>query len=213
MYDLYSTVGTIENPLKLKNQHQDTELSKKFAAKSKLYIHRPLLQKCTKNNNGEDGFAFDKAHEDRASYVANILSNPNLTPIEIKVAIAIHNILEGSWDGNVFICTSNKLNIENCGEDGLIYIGKNGDWALLEETPLHQLLLKIYGIKISTDVLNRTLARLDSFHYINLTAVIPENGHIECKQRSIKPRAYFKHIALNEMMAYKNLVNTWVKVK
>ncbi len=211
MNNRYSIVGTETNPLKLKNQHQNTELAQKFAAQGKLYIHRPLLQACTKNNNGEGGFAFDKAAEESFSYVANILSNPNLTPTETKVAIALHNILVGG--GMAFICTSNKLKTKNCGEDGIIYIGKSGDWVPLEETPLHQLLFKKYRIKVSTDVLNKILARLDSFHYINITPVIPENSYVECEDRIIKPRAYYKHIALNEMMDYKKLVNVWVKEK
>jgi len=212
MNNLDSMIGTKENPLKLKNQHQNTELAKKFAAQGKHYIHRPLLQACTKNNNGEGGFAFDKAHEENFdNYVANILSNPNLTPTETKIAIALQNKLF-ACDGTVFICTSNKLDTESFGDDGIICIGKNDEYAFVEKMPLHQLLSKEYGIKVNTDVLNKTLGRLDSFHYINLTPVILENGYIKCKERAEKPRAYLKHIALNDMMESKSLVNAWIKI-
>ena len=59
--------------------------------------------------------------------------------------------------------------------------------------------------------MNKVLARLDSFHYINVTPVTMANSKLaKPEQKPSKNKAYLKLIEINEMMDTKNLTNIWI---
>ena len=205
--------GSDENPIILKNKHQDTKLSQDYAKKGKVYIHRPLLQKYTKNNNGEKSFSFDKAPNRFDSFTNNVISNPNLKPIEIKVALALFHILDeiSSGEGLVFICSTNKLTYQYYGEDNLMIHFSNLEFADIELTPLYKLVSKKLNTIITNDSLNKILITLDSFHYINVTPITYQNSQLGISDKSLKKqKAYLKFIEINDMMNSKCLQKSWI---
>lgn len=205
--------GSVDNPIVLKNKHQNTKLTQKHLKNSKIYIHRPLLQKYTKNNNGEKGFSFDKAPDSFESFTNNVISNPNLKPIDIKVALGLFNILDqiNAGEGVVFICSTNELVYQYYGEDNLEVHFTNMHTADIELTPLHELISKKLNSKISNDSLNKVLIRLDSFHYINVTPITYQNSELGINDKSLKKgKAYLKFIEINDMMNSKCLEKIWI---
>ncbi|MDN3488419.1 MULTISPECIES: hypothetical protein [unclassified Pseudoalteromonas] len=168
--------GSFDNPITIKNKHQNSKLSKEYRARDETYIHRLLLQSSTKNNNG-DIFAFDKAPEGDEHFALNVISNPNLQPLDIKIALALFEILE--WrhkgDGMVYLCTSKELDLENYGEFGEDIVFSDGFEREIDPIPLAEQLSALFKNSISTEALNKVLSRLDSFHYINVTPVTMAN--------------------------------------
>ncbi len=204
--------GSFDNPIIIKNKHQNIELSKEYARRGELYIHRTFLQKSTKHNYGDE-FAFDKAPEGYEHFVLNVISNPNLQPLDIKIALALFEILEWrhSGEGKVYLCTSKELDLENYGELGEDIVFSDGFEREIDPTPLTEQLYKLFKTLVSTDILNKVLARLDSFHYINVTPVTMANSKLAKPElKTSKSKAYLKLIEINEMMDTKNLTNIWV---
>ncbi|WP_283708919.1 hypothetical protein [Pseudoalteromonas prydzensis] len=204
--------GSFDNPIIIKNKHQNIELSKEFARRGELYIHRTFLQKSTKHNYGDE-FAFDKAPEGDEHFALNVISNPNLQPLDIKIALALFEILE--WrhkaEGMVYLCTSKELDLENYGEFGEDIVFSDGFEREIDPIPLADQLSALFKTSISTDALNKVLNRLDSFHYINVTPVTMANSKLaKPEQKTSKSKAYLKLIEINEMMDTKNLTNIWV---
>lgn len=204
--------GSFDNPIIIKNKHQNIELSKEYARRGELYIHRTFLQKSTKHNYGDE-FAFDKAPEGYEHFVLNVISNPNLQPLDIRIALALFEILEWrhSGEGKVYLCTSKELDLENYGELGEDIVFSDGFEREIDPTPLTEQLYKLFKTLVSTDILNKVLARLDSFHYINVTPVTMANSKLAKPElKTSKSKAYLKLIEINEMMDTKNLTNIWV---
>lgn len=216
-------LGSAENPIILKNKHQDTE-SEKYYARHKngeVYIHRPLLQIHTKNNHELDKddpesglFAFHKLRDDQDCFTKNVISNPHLQPLEIKVLLALNELFqEHSSCEVVYICSSNKVNLDNFGDDYGFWIAEGNTETLVEvnNVPLYQLLGKALNTIISNEKLNKILIRLDSFHYISVTPVTFENSKLGISQKHNRnQRAYLKIIQINELMNFKNLTNIWL---
>ena len=204
--------GSCDNPITIKNKHQNSKLSKEYRARDETYIHRPLLQSSTKNNNG-DVFAFDKAPEGDEHFALNVISNPNLQPLDIKIALALFEILEWrhSGEGKVYLCTSKELDLENYGEFGEDIVFSDGFEREIDPIPLAEQLSALFKNSISTEALNKVLSRLDSFHYINVTPVTMANSKLaKPEQKTSRSKAYLKLIEINEMMDTKNLTNIWV---
>ena len=204
--------GSFDNPITIKNKHQNSKLSKEYSARGEAYIHRPLLQSSTKNNNGDE-FAFDKAPEGDEHFALNVISNPNLQPLDIKIALALFEILE--WrhkaEGMVYLCTSKELDLENYGEFGEDIVFSDGFEREIDPIPLAEQLSALFKNSISTEALNKVLSRLDSFHYINVTPVTMANSKLaKPEQKTSRSKAYLKLIEINEMMDTKNLTNIWV---
>lgn len=204
--------GSFDNPIMIKNKHQNIELSKEYARRGELYIHRPFLQKSTKHNNGDE-FAFDKAPEGDEHFVLNVISNPNLQPLDIKIALALFELLDwrNNGEGMVYLCTSKEIDLENYGELGGDIVFSDGFVREIEPTPLTKQLSNLFKTSVSNDILNKVLTRLDSFHYINVTPVTMSNSKLtKPEQKTSKSKAYLKLIEINEMMDTKNLTNIWV---
>jgi hypothetical protein len=208
-----TNIGSLDNPVYLKNKHQNSKLSKEYMSRGEVYVHRPLLQRCTKHNNGDE-FAFDKAPEGYEQYTSNVISNPNLQPLDIKVALALFEMLDwrNNDEGKVYICTTKELDLESYGDYGQEINFSDGYEREIVEMPLTEQLAKLFNISISTDVLNKVLTRLDSFHYISVTPVSMANSKLgKSTSESKKIKAYLKLIEINDMMDSKNLTNIWVK--
>lgn len=216
-------LGSTKNPIVLKNKHQDIE-SEKYYARHKngeMYIHRPLLQTHTINNHELDNddpesglFAFHKLRDDQYCFTKNVISNPHLQPLEVKILLALYEIFQGYFCYEmVFICSTNKINLDNFGDDCGFWIAEGNTKSLVEvnDVPLYKLLGKALNINISNEKLNKILIRLDSFHYISVTPVIFENSKLGISQKHNKnQRAYLKIIQINELMDSKNLTNIWL---
>lgn len=216
-------LGSAKNPIVLKNKHQDTE-SEKYYARHKngdMYIHRPLLQMHTKNNHELDNddpesglFAFHKLRDDLDCFTKNVISNPHLQPLEVKILLALYELFqEYSCYEMVFTCSNNEVNLDNFGDDYGFWVAEGNTESLVEvnNVPLYKLLGKALNISISNEKLNKILIRLDSFHYISITPVTFENSKLGISQKHNKnQRAYLKIIQINELMDSKNLTNIWL---
>ena len=221
-------LGSYDNPIILKNKHQDIESEKYTSRHSSngVYVHRLLLQLHTGNNHEIDEddsssgvFAFHKLATQENCYIKNVISNPYLQPLEMKVAIALFNISEDDLEDDkfVYICTSKKINIDNYGDDdddGCIWMENyksESFFSGINQTPLFKKLEKAFNIRVSNEKLNKILIRLDSFHYISVTPVTFENSKLSIIQKHNKnQRAYLKIIQINELMDSKNLTDIWL---
>jgi hypothetical protein len=218
--------GSHENPIILKNKHQDTSLEKQYDLKGKTYIHRPLLQLYTKHNTDlksdlgsyfsfhkvTDATDYDEAH----TFFHNVISNPNLKPIEIKIVLALYKIGYDSSileDGKVvYCCTTKNINLDNYGDNFEVSFEGRGEkfGVEIDPTPLTDKLSALLNIKVTNDTLNKTLARLDDFHYINVTPVCKENSLLYKDETPLnKIKSYLKLIEINELMQSKNLSKSW----
>ncbi|MBH0029212.1 hypothetical protein I6F53_19850 [Pseudoalteromonas sp. SWN29] len=216
-------LGSTKNPIVLKNKHQDIE-SEKYYARHKngeMYIHRPLLQTHTINNHERDNddpesglFAFHKLRDDQDCFTKNVISNPHLQPLEVKILLALYELFQGYFCYEmVFTCSTNEINLDNFGDDYGFWIAEGNTESLVEvnDVPLYKLLGKTLNTSISSEKLNKILIRLDSFHYISVTPVTFENSKLGISQKHNKnQRAYLKIIQINELMDSKNLTNIWL---
>lgn len=216
-------LGSAENPIVLKNKHQDIG-SEKYYAKHKngeMYIHRPLLQTHTINNHERDNddpesglFAFHKLRDDQDCFTKNVISNPHLQPLEVKILLALNEFFQDHWSYEmVYICSSNMINLDNFGDDEGFSIAEGNTESLVEvnDVPLYILLGNALNTSISNEKLNKILIRLDSFHYISVTPVTFENSKLGISQKHNKnQRAYLKVIQINELMGSKNLTDIWL---
>ncbi len=209
-----------ENPLKLKKRNQNSELERANSKDGKTYFHRKLLQLSTRpnintrNNEEPAQFTFLKLKDQSEDcFALNLVSNPNLKPIEIKIALGIHNIIkrDSPYDTKcVFICTTKNVRHDKLGEDGFVVTSLNGDGTEVYPTALHEALTNLLNIQISNGILNKALKRLDSFHYFNVTPLTPDNFQSGTTNKKIERRAYYKHIEVNQHMCSKNLSNYWL---
>lgn len=216
-------LGSTKNPIVLKNKHQDIE-SEKYYARHKngeMYIHRPLLQTHTINNHELDNddpesglFAFHKLRDDQDCFTKNVISNPHLQPLEVKILLALNEFFQEHCSYEmVYICSSNIINLDNFGDDEGFWVAEGNTESLVEvnEVPLYKLLGKALNTNISNEKLNKILIRLDSFHYISVTPVTFENSKRGISQKHDQnQRAYLKIIQINELMDSKNLTDIWL---
>lgn len=209
-----------ENPLKLKKKHQNSELERVKSNNGETYFHRELLQLSTKPNvntrNTEEPaqFSFLKLKDQSEDcFALNLVSNPNLKPIEIKIALGIYEIVnseDAQEHGLVFICTTKKLNPESISEHDFIFTdGRYFGFADIIIKPLYELLTELLNTQISNAILNKALKRLDSFHYFSVTPLTPDNFRSNITNK-VEHRAYYKHIEVNQHMCRKNLSNYWL---
>ncbi|MEO2282096.1 hypothetical protein [Pseudoalteromonas pernae] len=208
-----TNTGSLDNPVYIKNKHQNSLKQREYDLSGKRYLHRPLLQKHTKNNSGEHkSFSFDKAPDGYEQFTLNVISNPHLQPREVKVALALFEILDWrmTQEGKVFICTTKNLNLDNYGDDGRDIYFNDGLFREIETTPLCEIISKTLKLRLSNDGLNKVLTRLDSFHYINISPVCYSNSKLgRLEQVTDSTRTYLKLIEINDMMDKKTLLRTW----
>lgn len=212
-----------ENPLKLKKKHQNSELERIKSKNGEKYFHRELLQLSTKPNvntrNTEEPtqFSFLKLKDQSEDcFALNLVSNPNLKPIEIKIALGILNIIkrDSPYDTDyVFICTTKNVRHEKLGEEGFVITSLDGDSSEVYPTALHEALSNLLNIKISNELLNKALKRLDSFHYFNVTPLTSDNLNSDKTNKNVEHRAYYKHIEVNQHMCSKNISSYWTRTK
>ncbi|MBH0051961.1 MULTISPECIES: hypothetical protein [unclassified Pseudoalteromonas] len=204
--------GSSENPILIKNKHQNNSLSKEYATRGEEYVHRPLLQMHTKNNNGENAFAFDKAPEGYEFFTPNVITNPNLQLLDIKVALSLFELLDwrDNGEGIVYPCTSEDFDLESYGELGEYIHSTDGQMIDIDPTPLYEHLSVILNTTVNNNELNKALARLDSFHYINLTPINEENSKLYKKNRYLSSNPNLILVEINDMMDIKNLTNIWI---
>ena len=213
-----------ENPLKLKKKHQNSELERVKSKNGEKYFHRELLQLSTKPNvntrNTEEPaqFSFLKLKDQSEDcFALNLVSNPNLKPIEIKIALGINHLLKSLYseeDGVVFICTTKKLNPESISEHDFIFTDRSSfGYSDIIIKPLYELLTELLNIQISNAILNKALKRLDSFHYFSVTPLTPDNFHSGTINKKVEHRAYYKHIEVNQHMCSKNISGYWTRTR
>lgn len=216
-------LGSAKNPIVLKNKHQDIESEKYYARykNGEMYIHRPLLQTHTINNHELDNddpesglFAFHKLRDGQDCFTKNVISNPHLQPLEVKILLALDELFQEYFCYEmVFTCSTNEINLDNFGDGYGFWVAEGNTESLVEvnNVPLYKLLGKALNISISNEKLNKILIRLDSFHYISVTPVTFENSRLGISQKHNKnQRAYLKIIQINELMDSKNLTNIWL---
>ena len=207
-------IGTSKNPIKPNVEHG----SLSGIDNERGLLHRFILPNASLKPKGNPDAYFDFKYADEAdflcSFIANLTSNPNLTKTEFKIGISLYDLLQNN-DGKVFITTSRNIDpYRTIGEDEELFIGKELDLLAsdIEDQPLYQLLKDKYGINVNTDVMNKVIRRLHSFHYITVTNITHNNLY---KDNTINPenkkrRAYLKHIKLYEGMIKRTLVGKWL---
>lgn len=219
-------IGTKEHPIKLK-QINDDDYS--------FQIERTLLHKYTKkrikgkNQDGdEDLFKFKKLEpsiDEYFTYSHNLISNPFLTPQQIKVGLALYYILFDNKFGEILITSTRSLDVDKIGYLGELVVKKGQQikrFSLSERDRLKDILEHDFNITINNQKLNESLNVLHQFAYITLTEITPDNLFSEDKQKwnkqhpdkpisETKFRAYFKHLVLNPNMEKKRLISRWIK--
>jgi len=219
-------IGTKEHPIKLKHINDDDE---------SFQIERTLLHRHTKKRvkgQSSDGdeklFKFKKLEPSKDEYFTyshNLLSNPVLTPQQIKVGLALYYILCDKKWGEIFITSTRNLDIDKIGYLGELVVKKGKrtiKFNIGERDRLNEILKSDFNITINNQKLNESLTVLHQFAYITLTEVTPDNLFYEDKQEwnklhSEKPigetkfRAYFKHLVLNPNMEKKLLISRWIR--
>lgn len=219
-------IATKEHPIKLKHINDDD---------NSFQIERPLLhkhiKKKVKGQNQDDEvelFKFKKLEpsiDEYFTYSHNLLSNPVLTPQQIKVGLALYYTLFDKKWGEIFITSTRNLDIDKVGYLGELVVKKGKrikKFNLSEQDRLKDMLENDFNITINNQKLNESINVLHQFAYITLTEITPENLYSKDKQTwnkkfpqkeigKTKFRAYFKHIALNPNMEKKRLINRWIK--
>jgi predicted transposase YbfD/YdcC len=229
-------VGSQEYPIKLKKEHDtyqsitegsaERNLLHKFTIKSESRLKGGHLTSEDFDEDDDPGFRFSYVKKDEIGYelfMSNIISNPHLPVLCMRVAIALYLLLDYRInDSDVFITTSRKLNYDKIGDDGFIYIGKGlEDYLINEDSRLIHILNTDFNLNISTKVLNKILDTLHSFHYITVTDISPDNIHKNVKEQwdkenktkesdKTKFRACVKHIRLNPLLREISLIHKWL---
>jgi len=220
-------IGTKDHPIKLLLQGDGMK-------KDINYFDRPLLHLLTKNRlysnavlEAEDRFDFNKLHNTQDEYLTfmhNLISNPHLKPMQLKVGLALYSLLCWTKWGEMYITTTKKLNIENIGYLGEVTIRKgkrNKKFILDENSRLINILSNDFNISVNNQDLNLTLKVLHQFSYITITDISPKNLFSDSKKLwskqypekhidKTKFRTYIKHIRLNFSMENKSLVRRWL---
>ena len=219
-------IGTQKHPIKLKHINDDDQ---------SFQIERPLLHKHTKKrikgqlqDGDEKLFEFKKLEpsiDEYFTYSHNLLSNPILTPQQIKVGLALYYILFDKKKGEIFITSTRKLDIDKIGYLGELIIKKGQQikkFNLSDRDRLKDILENDFNIAINNQKLNESLYVLHQFAYITLTEITPDNLFSKDKQQwnkkhpekligETKFKAYFKHLALNPNMEKKLLISRWIR--
>jgi len=208
-----SRVGSTKNPIKTIQEHD------KLSTLGLIDYARPLLQKHikTKVDEGEEVY-FDFGNKPSAQtsglFLKNLISNPFLSTLELKIGVALFDLLSYS-EGEIFITTTRKIVLhEGDSDDSTFFTGQGEsiDWRDFNEIPLQKILSDNYKINVTTDEMNKRLKRLHDFHYISVTGITYDN--VYSKQRTSTPKgnkrqSYLKLIQLYEGMSEKSLVGKW----
>jgi predicted transposase YbfD/YdcC len=229
-------IGSAEYPIQLKKEHDtyqsitegtaERNLLHKFTIKSESRLKGGHLTSEDFDEYDDPGFRFSYVKKDEIGYelfMSNIISNPHLPVLCMRVAIALYLLLDNVANNeDVFITTSRKLNYDEIGDDGFVYIGKSSeDFLINEDSRLTQILNADFNLDIPTKVLNKVLDTLHSFHYITVTDISPDNLHKNAKEQWNKEnknkktgkkkfRACVKHIRLNSLLREISLIHKWL---
>jgi hypothetical protein len=216
-------IGTKNHPIKLKKIN-DGDYSE---SKERLLLHKHTKKKIKgKEDLGDDSlFKFKKLEVSGDEYFTfshNLISNPILTPQEIKLGLVLYYLLVGKKWGDIFITASRTLNYDNL-EELFVRKGKKLNMFRIDENSiLKGVLLNDFNTTINNQRLNEAITRLHQFGYITVTEVTPDNLYYKSRKRwntaypdkiigKTNFRAYLKHIVLNPNMEKKILVNRWFK--
>ena len=136
------------------------------------------------------------------TYVLNVISNPNLDALTIRLACFLFDEEERHFGGKIYSLTSqDKMpSLRGIGEFGGICVGSPRTENMTEfETPLPNLLklLRKFGITMTREQLLNSLVLLHDFYYLTVTDICYENSHVGEHNPETK-----KVLKKNSTMAY-----------
>ena len=222
-------VGSSDFPIKLKNENEESGLFVDEES-DRFLFHRFTTLSGHKSNPIDDP-KFNSARTPTKPienlFILNVLANPHLPVLAIRVAVALYYLLSERDEGDIFITTSRKLNYDERGEDGFVYLNRDNEgWLINEDNRLMELLFNQFGLEMTMKQLNNALNVLHQFNYITVTSITPENFYPEDKKKwysimkkrkdnkKLKEyRACLKHIVLSKLMRNKSIINKFLALK
>jgi len=186
---------------------------------------RELLAETTGIGVEDEGavIAFSKMKEPKQSfdlYVKNLMRNPSLTAVEMRLGFLLFDLLENEYFEAFFLLVvETRFRMSSVGENGILYLHdkrqvKTGI-ELLEKQSLLEIARKA-NIDVDTRSLITALNRLHSFFYISCTEISEVNtaenrsGYDYGKHETLLgENTKIVHIRLNERLAKYDLTKKW----